>query len=99
MRVAKCLSKVSSEGKHALVVLFCWAKSYLSVLMSYHGPQKSLKLAQNESIGILENAANDWGVIKSVRNDTSKMVANARKKYLTNLDQNLTNPMQGPKTY
>ena len=38
----------------------------------------------------------DWDVVKSVQNDTPKMVANAKKKFLTNLGHKLTDPRQGP---
>ena len=41
----------------------------------------------------------DWDDVRSVRNDTAKMIDNAKDKYLKNLGRKLVDRDQGPKTY
>ena len=41
----------------------------------------------------------DWELFKRVRNDTSKLVTNAKEAYFSNLGRKLSDPTQGVKAY
>ena len=41
----------------------------------------------------------DWDQVKNIRNETSKMIINAKEKYFLNLGRKLSDPNQGIKAY
>ena len=41
----------------------------------------------------------DWELLKRVRNDTSKLITDAKKSYYYNLGRKLSDPTQGVKAY
>ena len=41
----------------------------------------------------------DWNQVKDIRNETSKMIINAKEKYFLNLGRKLSDPNQGVKAY